>query len=278
MMKNKKILLLLWVIVPLAVSGLSTLIIWLGNKYLGWDFIINLVITLVSELVVYLLVLGFKVLKFISVRIKNSAPYDYDSKYNNQEIRLSFAYLIRIKVNTTYLLVKSGHKRDLYGPVGGVYHIEKTDYVYDKLGFYRDSTPGDSNDIRGNILGKRVKKFVKWFESKIDREITPEREFNEELVKSGILDFSLFGEPSFKYIKTHYKGVYYNERYKKNELLRFDIFELIINDAQEEYLKTLQRNKTLLFATKEEVESLGITMSNDKTIIGTQTPYILEDR
>ena len=277
-MKNKKILILLWIIVPLVIGGLSTLIIWLGNKYLGWDFIFNLIITLASELVVYLLILGFNVLKFISVRIKNSAPYDYDSKYDNQEIRLSFAYLIRIKVNNKYLLVNSGHKRDLYGPVGGVYHIKKTDYVYNKLGFYRDSTPGDFNDIRGHILGKRVKKFVKWFESKIDREITPEREFYEELVNSGILDIKIFGEPSIKYIKTHYKGVYYNERYQKNELLRFDIFELAINSAQEKYLKTLQQNKALLFATKEEIESLGITVSNDKTIIGTQTPYILEDR
>ncbi len=84
--------------------------------------------------------------------------YEYKKEYNDKEIRLSFAYLIRIRINDKYLLIKS--KRDKYQPVGGVYHIDDKAKINDKFGFYRDSHPGDANVLRGNILGRNIKRFL----------------------------------------------------------------------------------------------------------------------
>lgn len=69
--------------------------------------------------------------------------YKYKKEYNDKEIRLSFAYWIRISINGKYLLIKS--KRDKYQPVGGVYHIDDKVKINDKFGFYRDSHLGDAN-------------------------------------------------------------------------------------------------------------------------------------
>lgn len=219
----------------------------------------------------------FGLIRTILVHLNEIREYEYSHKYKNIRIRLSFAYLIRIKINNRYLLVKSGHKREIFGPVGGVYHIEHIDYVYNKLGFVRDETPGDSEDVRGTILGKNIRKFIKWFNKKENREIEPNREFNEELIVSSIVPAELFSNNSFKFIKTSYRGIGYDSFYKKNELCRFDIFELVLNKEQESFFQTMKTNKLIKLVTREDIETGGINKDNDKRIIGDQTIFILED-
>ena len=205
--------------------------------------------------------------------------YEYKKEYNDKEIRLSFAYLIRIRINNKYLLIKS--KRDKYQPVGGVYHIDDKAKINDKFDFYRDSHPGDANDIRGNILGRNIKKFIKWFNKKTEREITPEREFREELIASELLPSEIFSELNFSYFDTFYKGVNHDNFYNTLQLLRFDIFDFIPTKEQERYLENLDlKNKkikaNLYLATNDEIKRLGVSEVNDKQIFGTQTPFILE--
>ena len=205
--------------------------------------------------------------------------YEYKKEYNDKEIRLSFAYLIRIRINNKYLLIKS--KRDKYQPVGGVYHIDDKAKINDKFGFYRDSHPGDANDIRGNILGRNIKKFIKWFNKKTEREITPDREFREELIASELLPSEIFSELNFSYFDTFYKGVNHDNFYNTLQLLRFDIFDFIPTKEQERYLENLDfKNKkikaNLYLATNDEIKRLGVSEVNDKQIFGTQTPFILE--
>ena len=115
-----------WTIIILIASylifGLITfLIVWLLNKYYDIEFWNTFIISLSIELILFILSFIIKMSKRSIDSLKNIRPYFYSLKYNNEKIRLSFAYLIRIKVNNRYLLVKSGHKRDLFGPVGGVY-------------------------------------------------------------------------------------------------------------------------------------------------------------
>ncbi len=278
-MKRKIAQTIIILVISYLLLGLASfLIIYLLNKHYGFEFWNTLIITLSIEFLLFVLTTVFSLTKNTFIKLKNVRPYNYNSKYNNEKIRLSFAYLIRIKVNNRYLLVKSGHKRSLFGPVGGVYHIEHVDYVYNELGFSRDSTPGDEQDVRGTILGKNIKAFVKWFDCKKNRETNPDREYQEELLNSGILPSQLFDDPSFNFLGTKYKGISYSEFYQINELLRFDIYELVLNDDQIKYIENnVKKIKSITLFTREEIESLGITNDNDKRIIGTQTPYILED-
>lgn len=278
-MKRKIVCIIITLVISyLLLGATSFLVIYLLNKHYGIEFWNTLIITLSIEFLMFAFATVFSLTKDSFIKLKNVRPYNYDSKYNNEKIRLSFAYLIRIKVNNRYLLVKSGHKRSLFGPVGGVYHIEHVDYVYNKLGFSRDSTPGDEQDVRGTLLGKSIKRFIKWFDCKKNRETNPNREYQEELLNSGLLPSQLFGAPVFNFLGTKYKGISYSDYYRINELLRFDIYELVLNDDQIKYIENnIKKIKSIRLFTREEIESLGITNDNDKRIIGTQTPYILED-
>ena len=278
-MKRKIVCIIITLVISyLLLGATSFLVIYLLNKHYGIEFWNTLIITLSIEFLMFAFATVFSLTKDSFIKLKNVRPYNYDSKYNNEKIRLSFAYLIRIKVNNRYLLVKSGHKRSLFGPVGGVYHIEHVDYVYNKLGFSRDSTPGDEQDVRGTLLGKSIKRFIKWFDCKKNRETNPNREYQEELLNSGLLPSQLFGAPVFNFLGTKYKWISYSDYYRINELLRFDIYELVLNDDQIKYIENnIKKIKSIRLFTREEIESLGITNDNDKRIIGTQTPYILED-
>lgn len=275
---TKKRIIIFHLLCLIFIVGLTCLIIFLCRKHFDSGFITEIIISIAIELIIFSIELSHSLIMKIIEDISNNRDYIYLKKYNKETIRLSFSYLIRIKVNNKYLLVLSGHKRNSFGPIGGVYHIKYNDYVYNKLGFSRDSSPGDPEDVRGTIVGKNIKKFIKWFNKKKDREVSPEREFNEEFLSSKLIDKTAFKEQSFKFICTKYKGISFGHHYGCNELLRFDIYELILNNEQIKLLSNLnKKNQELCLFTKEEIKTLGVTKDNDKGIIGTQTPFILED-
>ena len=261
----------------IAVVGATILIVCFGLKPENEELFKELAIGVGGEILLSIIMFGLNVVRLHIINISEAREYTYKSEYKNKRIRLSFAYLIRIRVNNKYLLVKSGHNRQLYGPVGGVYHIEHTEYVYNKLGFARDKTPGDSTDIRGTILGKNINKFIKWFGRKENRETTPNREFEEEIINSGIAPKELFPELDFKFIGTHYRGIEYDSFYEIDELCRFDIYELILNEKQVQYFEKAKKNKDFILITSDDIKTFGVNEQNDRRSIGTQTIYILEE-
>lgn len=166
----------------------------------------------------------------------------------------------------------------MFQPVGGVYHIDNPIEIKNKMGFYRDETPGDPNDIRGNIKGKKIKKFIKWFNKKKERECGPYREFKEEMINTTILPIDIFNDENLKFVYCcyFYKGIYHDEFYNIKTLLRFDIYEMILTEKQLNYMVNL-KHKNIRFASYKEIETLGVTKDNDERLFGTQTPYILEN-
>lgn len=204
--------------------------------------------------------------------------YSFSKSYYDKDVRLSFSYLIRIKINNRYLLVRSNSRKNIFQPVGGVYHIDNPDEIKKKTGFYRDGTPGDPCDIRGKIKGRNIKKFIKWFNKKKDRECNPFREFKEEMIDTNIFPIELFNEENlnFTYYDTFYKGVYPDEFYNIKSLLRFDIYDLNLTLEQYEFIDKL-KNRNIKLASYEEIVTFGVTKDHDERLFGTQTPYILED-
>ena len=277
-MNKKKLKILVYIIIAcLILVGFTALITFIISKIGNREFVKDLIIGLIIDGIILFLSFIVNCIRSLFKCLIDARVYNYSQKYNNKRIRLSFAYLIRIRVNNKYLLVKSGHDRNLYGPVGGVYHMNHTNYVYNELGFSRDETPGDNNDIRGTILGKNISKFIKWFNKGIDREVSPNREFFEELIESGVVPEALFKDLSFTFVGTKYRGVEYDNFYKIDELCRFDIFELVLNKEQEEFFSSLKRKGHVLLFTNDEINSGGVDKNNDRRIVGTQTVYILED-
>lgn len=192
----------------------------------------------------------------------------------NQPVRVTVAYLFRMEVNGKYALIKR-HKKDNpgYQPIGGAYKYlkEENRELFDKLGIEPcNHVPRDEDteyDLRIMIKKrKNLIEFLKWFESRKNRELDPYREFCEELIKPGLLPEQTFRYIKYIYVGKHIEGVLKSPVYPTDELRYADIFELRPdNDVQRDAIAALKNNETeILFATPEEI---GKKASNKGDVI-----------
>lgn len=201
-------------------------------------------------------------------------------------IRISFAYLFRIKIDGKYLLVLNGRGTGKYQPVGGAYKTFDVEKIYLKNHFYlsEDSKiPVDNsskNDYRMFIPESKLKAFVRRFDKTKDREQIKnlKREFKEELISTGILDFKNI---RYRYCGRHFENIEFSRHFRCYELLLADIVELLPTPEQEDKLRTLisiDSDKYCL-ATKDEIEHCGIVEGTDKLkeIIADHSYKILEE-
>ena len=201
--------------------------------------------------------------------------------FRSQDIRLSIAYLYRIKVDNEYLLVKS-RTRGYYQPVGGCYKtLPGSKKVFDDLNVKPDRIVETEkgiakNDLRVHIKGKNVIKFLKWFDSKKDREISPWREFCEELISENILPWKEFRFIDYEFKKKIQSPIINLDNGGKG-IFVFEIFDLLINDEQLPILKKLKETKSdqYIWVTDSIIQSLGHNESDKEYQyeIGPQTKY-----
>ena len=175
----------------------------------------------------------------------------------NKKVRISFAYLFRIKIKNKYLLIM-GNRIKKYQPVGGVYKFYDLNNLQ-RMGFNEmDEMKADGKndkDLRGRIPANKLPKLIKWFNSQECREYDANREFNEELIYSGILDSEIFRNIEYKKVKTINSGIIKTPNYGL-EYKIFDIIELIPSETQKEYLEDLVTNNTndeITFVSEEEI-------------------------
>ncbi|SDY45464.1 SMODS-associated NUDIX domain-containing protein [Tindallia californiensis] len=206
----------------------------------------------------------------------------------NTIIRISFAYLFRIKVDGKYLLVRNGRTKK-YQPVGGAYKFtqEEANYLRDNIPVENDDRiPVDritKRDYRLLVKNEYLRKFVRRFNKTQHRENISNlsREFVEEMFSTEILDKSAFGALSYKFCGRHMTNVEYGSVFNHYELLLADIIEVQLSDAQEQLFKNLMGvdcNK-YRFATADEIKSLGVKFrTNDlEDDIANHTPKILSE-
>lgn len=185
-------------------------------------------------------------------------------RYRNQEIRLSIAYLFRIKVDGKYLLVKS-RNRNYYQPVGGVFKtLPGAEKIFEKLGVKSDrlieTEKGIAKgDLRVFVKGKNVIEFLEWFDSREDREVSPWREFCEELITPEILPWR-----EFRYIDYKFKGkiltpiITLDSRDKG--MFIYEIYDFIPNNEQIPILKSLldeENTEEFIWADEYLINRLG---------------------
>lgn len=204
----------------------------------------------------------------------------------NTDIRISFSYLYRIKIDGIYLLVKNARGTGKYQPVGGVYRFsdeERTElanlfHIMDDNKMPVDSS--SRNDYRLRIKNKYLRSFMKRFDDEAKRERISNvgREFKEELVDKGLVNWSCI---QYRYCGRHITNLEFEEHFQIYQIMLFDIVELIPDEEQKNDLrKLLQRgsNDYLYFVNEKEIQSLGIDTDNNKLeeTIGDQTKFTLE--
>jgi|GEM_PF-3965308 len=209
--------------------------------------------------------------RYFNMRINR---YTLPNLPSSTRIRISYAYLIRIKIQGKYLLVRGKYNK--YQPPGGVYHYYDRE-IERQFGFKRDETHGDDNDIRGTIELSSLKKFLKWRKTEKNRETGFTREFNEELIQSKILSEKEFSGAEGEFITTKFKGIEFSEHHQIYELLIFDIFQIILDDSQRKVLLALLKepNDRCYFSSAAEIKSLGVSGDNYVETIAKHSKLIL---
>lgn len=223
----------------------------------------------------------FKNLKFNG--LKNY--FLYKTKYKDTDIRISAAYLIRIKSSENkYLLVKNSKIPNQFQPVGGVYKYKKSGKIFlDKLKFRDDDvynvTDESKKDLRIRIRGKYVSKFLKWFKKGKERECTTYREFKEELLDTGILSGDIFKEENveMRYITREICDLKYSNHFQCEEILIRDIYEFEPTERQQDDIDSLEEETAQYrFFTYDEIKRLGKVSRNKEYRVGEHTLAILE--
>lgn len=204
------------------------------------------------------------------------------------KIRISFAYLFRIKVDGQYFLVPNKRSQK-FQPVGGAYKLTKAEanYLGNNIPVEDDDRiPIDETtrfDYRLFVKNKDLRKFVRRFNKTEQRENIGNlfREFNEELFLTGIIEKEKFGKLKYKYIGRHMSNVKYGNIFKCYELLLADIVEVDLSNNQEQMFRDLMsvKSEKYLFANSDKINSLGVTSgtNNLADIIANHTPKILSE-
>lgn len=188
----------------------------------------------------------------------------YSVRYRSKMVRISAAYLFRIKIDGMYLLVK-GSRFPHYQPVGGVFKVSpKGQYFLASIGAQDDDLiPIDQtseSDLRIRVRGANLSRFYNWFESRSGREDAPWREFQEELISTSILPSN-----PFPYIFHEYQGrivdrIRFSPYANSHEIIMADIYELLPTREQEDALRstlTAPREEFGWF-TSEEISRRGV--------------------
>ncbi|WP_121505220.1 hypothetical protein [Roseivirga pacifica] len=162
-------------------------------------------------------------------------------KYKNMSIRFSMSGLFKIQIPGTnkYLLVFNRRIENQLQPVGGAYKRYGDDSLFNNWGYKPDSSRNgldvdekSSSDLRFSVEGRYASEVLNWFESRREREENPKREFNEELLETGILDSKTFSHFDFKHIRRFSKTLSWSDYFSCYEILTYDIFEMIPDEAQ----------------------------------------------
>ncbi len=207
------------------------------------DTISNTIFNLAIEMVGGILLYGL--LQFLQ-NIKQLWFY-FQTQFllRKNEVRISIAYLFRIKIDNKYLLVKS-RTRNYFQPVGGAFKtLPGSETVFKKLKVKSDRLVETEHgiakgDLRVYVKGLNVIEFLEWFNSKEDRETSPWREFCEELISTNILPWRQFRYIDYKFEGTVQSPILTMDSGGKGMFL-FEVYDLIVNDEQKPILEELLR-------------------------------------
>ena len=202
----------------------------------------------------------------------NQIKLEIDGKLKKDSlIRISFAYLFRIKINNKYFLVFNNRTKK-FQPVGGAYKFYKNEEIYlnENLAVKSDDfiplNQKTERDYRLLVKNKDLSKFIKRFNSTNERETVKDlsREFIEEIFQTKILNREQFSELSYTYCGRHIAEMT-KDKYEHYELLFADIINLRLNKKQEQLFKSLENKSSdkYIFATANQIKNYGIVHATD---------------
>lgn len=204
-----------------------------------------------------------------------------------QQIRFSMSYQYRIKVNDHYLLIKNS-TWNFYQHVGGKYKrlpiSEKIIKEFEGKDDLELETHGKKkDDFAIFIPAKNTLKFLDWFNTRKDREISHWREFHEELIqgKGSVLSKMNFPYVDYNLACTLTTPLKKSPNLKCWEILQYDILDLVLNPEQEKELLELFNNGDTDYIKWAEIAVINKDGHNGRGQpyrIGEHTKWIINEK
>ncbi|MFB7114530.1 hypothetical protein [Streptomyces sp. NPDC056291] len=189
----------------------------------------------------------------------------YSFRYRNQSVRISTSYLFKIYIDGRYLLIRGSRWRNQFQPVGGVHKVTPQGSAsLAAMGVTDDDLiPVDAasyRDLRVRVPGKHLFRFFQWFDSRVGREDSPWREFQEELLATQVLPQDKFPHIMHNYLRREVDPIRYSEWAQAYEILVADIYELVPTPEQADTLRALvpTQNPNVTWVTAEQIKRRGI--------------------
>ena len=204
------------------------------------------------------------------------------------KVRISFAYLFRIKIDNYYFLIQNNRSKK-YQPVGGAYKFseKERDYLSDTFSLEDDDRiPVDEItklDYRLFVKNKDLRNFFKRFNKTTQRENIEDlsREFIEEIFNSSVLNQSDFGTLTYKYCGRHITQIE-DTVFWPFEILLADIIEIRLTAKQETLFRDLMKKECekYIFATSKDIRHLGVKIGTHqlRDSIANHTHKILTEK
>lgn len=206
-------------------------------------------------------------------------------RMGDEMVRLSISYLLHIESSGKYLLIRGTRYPGQFQPVGGVYKRAASSMSYlHSLGVQDDNlVPIDATsrlDLRVRVPARNVMRVLQWFESGRGRELSPEREFYEEMLKTGLASSSAFPFLNYEYSHRFDRPLTFSAWAQCKEIIVADIFTVHLDANQEAAIAAAvsQNPNELVWATKNEIERRGAVPGQSQTVNIAVTADWLFDR
>lgn len=197
-------------------------------------------------------------------------------------IRISASYLFNIKLDDKYLLVKS-ERRNQYQPIGGCYKYfpEAEDFLLSIGAIPEKNSNGIDSlmDLRLLVPQENVNAFIKWFNSRQNRETTYNREFNEEFVSVLPQEKQkLFNKIQIEKKVNGSFEIFFDEEKDIKSIKPMDIVYINLTSEQKQVTNDICVHNSSFIIVREEDILRGYTILKDNTTvkIGEHTKNILK--
>jgi hypothetical protein len=202
----------------------------------------------------------------------------------SEDIRVAFCAMLLLRDGDRYLLIRNLHRRESFGPFGGVFKYKDISKL-DDLEFKPQTQPYANDmkeDIRGFLPRKRLPSLIAWFKKGWGRESSEEcltREMREEMAEAELPRRLNFPESlRIKHVRTveelpaRVPGQLYTQ-YRIFEVHELNLAFSSMKKFNSQLFSVVPRHRNnLLLATAKEIE-VGRAESGE--LIGHHACYLI---
>lgn len=199
----------------------------------------------------------------------------------NKDVYVSLSYLLRIKLKGTnqFFVVKGSKIQHQYQPVGGVYKRYASSELYFQEWQARPRKDEQNPyDLRFFVKAQHIPKIIDWFFSRRNRETGVWREFNEELLRTGILPREIFEHIDAEFLYSCPEYLILRNPFKERQVLIYDVFQVHLTQEQESFLKEMAKNHPVTgpyaFVDEEHLDLGCFSRDSIEYNLGGHTKYL----